>query len=56
MCNVWKADRLLASVLLSERVGRFAAHLMNFSGIRMGSDSVWVKPPQGQHARGRAAG
>jgi len=47
MCNVWKTDRIIATVLLNESIAKFAAKLMNFSSIRMGSDSVWVKPPKG---------
>ncbi|KJE89426.1 phytanoyl-CoA dioxygenase [Capsaspora owczarzaki ATCC 30864] len=47
MCNIWKSDRLVASMVLSREVARFAAGLMNFDGARIGNDSVWVKPPNG---------
>ncbi len=32
LCNVWKADRGLASVVLSRRVGEFAARLAGLPG------------------------
>eukprot|EP01137_Pigoraptor_chileana_P014469 Opistho-2@5018 len=43
--NFWKSDRLVASVVLSAGVSKFAAGLMSFSGTRIGNDSIWVKPP-----------
>ena len=29
MCNIWKSDRTVAQITLSEKVGKFAAELMN---------------------------
>eukprot|EP01136_Pigoraptor_vietnamica_P001206 Opistho-1_new@27534 len=43
--NFWKSDRLVASVVLSEGISKFAAGLMGFKGTRIGNDSIWVKPP-----------
>lgn len=49
MCNIWKSDRLVASMVLSQDVARFASKLAQFGeGARIGNDSVWVKPPTGK--------
>lgn len=44
MSNVWKSDRTLASVVLSEQIGKICAQLGNWSGTRLLSDSLWRKP------------
>lgn len=44
MSNVWKSDLTLASVILSEKVGAIAAELAGWSGTRLLSDSLWMKP------------
>jgi ectoine hydroxylase-related dioxygenase (phytanoyl-CoA dioxygenase family) len=48
LCNVWKADRLLASVVLSARVGEFASKLAGLPGARIAQDNVIWKPPSGK--------
>jgi ectoine hydroxylase-related dioxygenase (phytanoyl-CoA dioxygenase family) len=45
ICNGWKADRVLAAQVLSERTGRFAAELMDWDGVRLLQDNVIWKPP-----------
>lgn len=45
ICNVWKSDRLFASVVLSAEIGRITATLAGWSGARVGQDSLWMKPP-----------
>jgi ectoine hydroxylase-related dioxygenase (phytanoyl-CoA dioxygenase family) len=45
LCNAWKADRLIASQVLSERIGRLAAQLMGYHGVRILQDNVLWKPP-----------
>lgn len=55
MCNVWKSDRGIASIILHEEIGRIVHTLMNYDssvdgrervkGVRVGNDSIWVKPP-----------
>src|ERR1700722_14815348 len=35
LCNVWKADRVLAGVVLSTQVGAFAAQLAGAPGMRL---------------------
>jgi len=47
MCNVWKSDRLIASLVLSSKLGRFAAQLGGWTGTRIGQDDLWYKPPGG---------
>ena len=45
ICNGWKADRALASVVLREDIGRAAARLAGWPGARVMSDNVIWKPP-----------
>jgi ectoine hydroxylase-related dioxygenase (phytanoyl-CoA dioxygenase family) len=48
MCNVWKADRVLAGVTLSRRVGEFTARLAGLPGARLAQDNAIWKPPSGK--------
>ncbi|MDQ6817038.1 MAG: phytanoyl-CoA dioxygenase family protein [Actinomycetota bacterium] len=48
LCNVWKADRVLAAAVLSPRVGRFAACLAGLPGVRVAQDNAIWKPPAGR--------
>ncbi|WNZ24079.1 phytanoyl-CoA dioxygenase family protein [Leptolyngbya sp. NK1-12] len=48
MCNVWKSDRRMASVVLSAEIGRISALLGGWRGARIGQDSLWFKPPGGK--------
>lgn len=41
----WKSDYTIASVVLSERLGRLAAELAGWKGTRVGQDDIWWKPP-----------
>jgi phytanoyl-CoA hydroxylase len=45
LCNVWKADRVLAGAVLSMRVGEFAARLAGLAGVRIAQDNAIWKPP-----------
>lgn len=45
ICNGWKADRAVARAVLSEKVGRWIALLMNWPGARINQDNVIWKPP-----------
>jgi hypothetical protein len=45
ICNGWKCDLEIASVVLSAEVGRISATLAGWEGARIGQDSVWMKPP-----------
>jgi hypothetical protein len=48
LCNVWKSDRVLAGVVLAQRVGGFAARLAGASGMRLAQDNAIWKPPSGK--------
>ena len=48
LCNVWKADRVLAAVTLSRRVGEFAVRLAAVAGVRLAQDNAIWKPPSGR--------
>ena len=48
ICNGWKSDRIIASVVLREDVGRICAGLMGWEGVRLGQDNVIWKPPGAQ--------
>jgi 2-oxoglutarate-dependent dioxygenase len=48
LCNVWKADRVLADVVLSRQVGEFAARLAGLPGVRLAQDNAIWKPPSGK--------
>jgi ectoine hydroxylase-related dioxygenase (phytanoyl-CoA dioxygenase family) len=45
LCNAWKADTVIAAQVLSERIGRLAAGLMGYRGVRILQDNVLWKPP-----------
>ncbi len=45
LCNAWKADSVVAAQVLSERIGRLAAQLAGYSGVRILQDNVLWKPP-----------
>jgi Phytanoyl-CoA dioxygenase (PhyH) len=48
LCNVWKADRVLARTVLSQRVGEFGARLAELPGLRIAQDNAIWKPPSGR--------
>jgi ectoine hydroxylase-related dioxygenase (phytanoyl-CoA dioxygenase family) len=48
LCNVWKADRVLAAVTLSRQVGEFTARLADLPGVRLAQDNAIWKPPSGK--------
>ncbi|MGQ0658255.1 MAG: phytanoyl-CoA dioxygenase family protein [Chromatiales bacterium] len=45
ICNAWKADRVIAGVVLDAVVGRLCAQLARWAGARLGQDNVLWKPP-----------
>jgi ectoine hydroxylase-related dioxygenase (phytanoyl-CoA dioxygenase family) len=47
LCNLWKADRLIARVTLAERTGHFAALLAGEPGMRLFIDNAVWKPANG---------
>ncbi len=46
MANAWKSDLTIAKLALSEDIGRAAARLAGWPGIKLGQDTLWWKPPQ----------
>lgn len=48
LCNVWKADRVLAATTLARRNAEFAAGLAAVEGFRMAHDNAIWKPPSGK--------
>ena len=45
LCNAWRADRLVASVVLSPALGESLARLAGWPGARIIQDNVLWKPP-----------
>lgn len=45
ICNAWKCDLTIASLVLSAEIGRLSATLAGWDGARIGQDSLWMKPP-----------
>jgi ectoine hydroxylase-related dioxygenase (phytanoyl-CoA dioxygenase family) len=45
ICNGWKSDLTIASIVLRADVGEAAARLRGWPGARMGQDNVIWKPP-----------
>jgi ectoine hydroxylase-related dioxygenase (phytanoyl-CoA dioxygenase family) len=45
LCNAWKSDTLVAAQVLSQRIGRLAAQLAGYRGVRILQDNVLWKPP-----------
>lgn len=45
ICNAWKSDRLIASVVLDPSIGRACAQLGGWEGTRLSQDNVLWKPP-----------
>jgi len=46
ICNAWKSDLAVASLVLSEDIARAAGRLTGWPGMRLGQDTIWWKPPQ----------
>ena len=45
ICNGWKADRVVAAIVLNREVGRACAQLRGWPGARINQDNVIWKPP-----------
>ena len=48
LCNVWKADRVLAATVLARRNGEAGALLAGAPGMRLIQDNAIWKPPSGK--------
>jgi len=45
MCNTWKSDRLIASIILSEHLGQLVGNVMGWPSVRIAQDDLIWKPP-----------
>ena len=45
ICNAWKSDRTVASLVLRAEIGRLSAQLAGWPGARIAQDNVIWKPP-----------
>jgi len=45
MCNAWKSDRVIRSIVLREDIGKICAQLRSWPGARINQDNVIWKPP-----------
>ena len=45
LCNAWKSDRVIASLVLREDIGAACARLRNWPGAKINQDNVIWKPP-----------
>ena len=48
ICNGWKSDRLIASVVLAPHIGKACATLGRWPGARLSQDNLIWKPPGGR--------
>ncbi|HEX4478488.1 MAG TPA: phytanoyl-CoA dioxygenase family protein [Polyangiaceae bacterium] len=48
ICNAWKADRFVASVILRSDIGKACATLGRWPGTRLSQDNLLWKPPRGK--------
>ena len=46
LCNVWKSDFELKSLILNENIGRISAQLTGWNGIKICQDSLYWVPPK----------
>jgi len=44
MANAWKSDLTIASLALSRDIGCAAMLLTNWTGVKLGQDTIWWKP------------
>tara|TARA_B100000029_G_scaffold477942_1_gene523520 strand:+ start:8913 stop:9740 length:828 start_codon:yes stop_codon:yes gene_type:complete len=48
LCNVWKSNKTFAKIILSEEIGKIASFLIQWDGVRLNQDSLFlVKPGSG---------
>eukprot|EP00521_Asterionellopsis_glacialis_P017326 CAMPEP_0195302290 /NCGR_PEP_ID=MMETSP0707-20130614/30842_1 /TAXON_ID=33640 /ORGANISM="Asterionellopsis glacialis, Strain CCMP134" /LENGTH=292 /DNA_ID=CAMNT_0040365497 /DNA_START=362 /DNA_END=1240 /DNA_ORIENTATION=- len=45
MCNTWKSDRTIASIVLNEDLGKLVSTIMGWDSVRIGQDDLIWKPP-----------
>eukprot|EP00578_Thalassiosira_sp_NH16_P022206 CAMPEP_0181082206 /NCGR_PEP_ID=MMETSP1071-20121207/3499_1 /TAXON_ID=35127 /ORGANISM="Thalassiosira sp., Strain NH16" /LENGTH=357 /DNA_ID=CAMNT_0023163779 /DNA_START=110 /DNA_END=1179 /DNA_ORIENTATION=- len=50
MCNSWKSDRTIASIVLNEKLGGLIAQVMGWGSVRIAQDDLVWKPPSSTSA------
>ena len=50
ICNGWKANKTIASVVCSQQLGKLACALMGWTSSRLGQDDVLHKPPNSSNS------
>lgn len=50
MCNAWKSSRMVASIVLSEKLGQVVARIMGWESVRIAQDDIVWKVPQQQQS------
>ena len=45
MCNSWKSDRTIASIVMDKMLGEFICNIMGWNSVRIAQDDVVWKPP-----------
>lgn len=45
MTGVWRCDRAMAAIVMSQKAGQIAAALEGWAGARLLTDGLWQKPP-----------
>lgn len=48
ICNAWKSDRYVASIMLDPKIGEACARLGSWPGTRISQDNLIWKPPGGK--------
>ena len=48
ICNAWKSDNLIRSVVCHQVIGKICSELMNWNGAKLVQDNVLWKPPGGK--------
>lgn len=46
ICNAWKCDLTIASIVLDEGLGKCVSQLGKWDGARLAQDDIWMKPPE----------
>ena len=46
ICNAWKSDTFIASIVLHPFIGQFICDIMGWNSIRLAQDDLLWKPPQ----------
>jgi len=50
ICNAWKSDRSIASIVLAEKMGRIISQVMGWESVRIAQDDLVWKVPSTQDA------